>query len=134
MEASMSENIEAKPYTIVFEDYPTYLYALVHGEQYDYDVIASFLRDIANECKTRNFRSVLVEENISATATEEDIARAAADLPDFGFSDIRMAYLDRFSEQKEINEMGEDIAVDHGVDVKLFNDMAAADKWLNSRG
>lgn len=76
----MNENTEAKPYTIVFEDYPTYLYALVHGEQYDYDVIASFLREIANECRKRNFQSVLVEENISATATEEDIARAAADL------------------------------------------------------
>lgn len=127
----MSEIIEAKPYTIVFEDYPTYLYALVHGEQYDYDVIASFLREIATECRKRNFQSVLVEENISATASPEDISRAAADLAEFGFSDIHMAYLDRFSEQKEINEFGQDIAVDHGVDVKLFGDMAAAHKWLS---
>lgn len=129
----MSENIEAKPYTIVFEEYPTYLYALVHGEQYDYDVIASFLTEIADECRNRNFRSILVEENISATASPEDIARAAKDLPDFGFAGIRMAYLDRFSEQKELNEFGEDIAVDHGVDVKLFSDMASADKWLTAQ-
>ena len=129
----MSDNTEAKPYTIVFEDYPTYLYALVHGEQYDYDVIAAFLTEIASECRKRKFQSVLVEENISATASPEDIARAAKDLPEFGFSGIRMAYLDRFSEQKEMNEFGEDIAVDHGVDVKLFGDMAAADKWLTAQ-
>jgi hypothetical protein len=127
----MNEEPDAKPYTIIFEDYPNYLYALVHGDKYDYDVIAAFLSEIANTCKARNFQKVLVEENISATASESDIARAAADLPKFGFNGIRMAYLDRFSEQQEINELRQDIANDHGVNVGLFSDQAAADKWLS---
>ncbi len=127
----MNEEPLAKPYTIVFEDYPNYLYALVHGDQYNYNVIAAFLSEIANACKARNFEKVLVEENISATASEADIARAAADLSKFGFHGIQMAYLDRFNEQQEINELGQDIANDHGVNVRLFSDQAAADEWLS---
>ncbi len=127
----MNEELDAKPYTIVFEDYPNYLYALVHGDQYNYDVIAAFLSEIAGECRKRNFQKVLIEENISAIAPEEDIARGAADLQEFGFTGIQIAYLDRFKEQTEMNELGEDIAVDHGVNIKLFSDQAAADSWLS---
>lgn len=127
----MNGETKLAPYTIVFEEYPNYLYALVHGDQYDYDVIAAFMTEIAAECRKRDHDKVLIEENISATATEQVIARAAADLPKFGFAGIKMAYLDRFNEQTEINEIGEDVAVDHGIDVKLFFDQAAADKWLS---
>ena len=129
----MSEEIAAKPYTIVFEDYPNYLYALVHGEKYGYEVLSGFLREIADECKKRNFKQVLIEENISATASQEDVFRIASELPEFGFSDIRMAYIDRFLEQKDMNEFGQDVAVDHGVDVQIFGDMESANNWLSRR-
>ena len=119
-----------KPYTIVFDDYPDYLYALVHGDQYGYEVLSGFLRDIADECKRRNFRQVLIEENISATANKEDVYRTASELPEFGFAGIRMAYIDRFTEQKELNEFGHDVAVDNGIDVQIFASQAEADAWL----
>jgi len=91
--------VSDKPYTIVFEDYSEYLYALVHGDQYGYEVLSGFLKDIADECKRRNFRKVLIEENISATANKEDVYRTASELPEFGFAGIRMAYIVRFTEQ-----------------------------------
>lgn len=119
-----------KPYTIVFEDYPEYLYALVHGDQYGYEVLSGFLKDIADECKRRNFRQVLIEENISATASKEDVYRVASELPELGFAGIRMAYVDRFADQKEINEFGHDVAVDNGIDVRIFATQAEADAWL----
>jgi hypothetical protein len=128
----MSQDVDAKQYTVVFENYPSYLYALVHGEQYGYDVLSGFLREIAEECKRRGFVQVLIEENISATASREDVFRIASELPDLGFSDIRMAYIDRFLEQKELNEFGQDVAVDHGVDVQIFRDLESANEWLSS--
>ena len=126
----MSDNIPNIPYTIIFEDHPKYLYALVHGEQYGYEVLAHFLREIADECKKRKFTQVLIEENISATASEEDVFRIASELPQLGFSDIRMAYIDRFAEQKDLNEFGREVAEDRGVDVRLFASLEEADKWL----
>jgi hypothetical protein len=74
---------------------------------------------------------VLVEENISATASEEDVFRIASELPELGFGDIRMAYIDRFAEQKDINEFGQEVAEKQGVDVKIFSNMEDADKWLS---
>jgi len=124
--------VSEKPYTIVFEDYSEYLYALVHGDQYGYEVLSGFLKDIADECKRRNFRKVLIEENISATANKEDVYRTASELPEFGFAGIRMAYIDRFTEQKELNEFGHDVAVDNGIDVQIFATQAEADAWLTS--
>ncbi len=127
----MGNEPEATPYTIVFEDYPNFLYALVHGEQYGYEVLSGFLREIAQECKKRGFSQVLIEENISATASQEDVFRIASELPDLGFSDIRMAYIDRFLDQKELNEFGQEVAVDHGVDVQIFKDIESANEWLS---
>ncbi|MEP6787327.1 MAG: hypothetical protein ABJB40_02770 [Acidobacteriota bacterium] len=123
-----------RPFTIVFEDYPKYLYALVHGERYGYDVLAHFLKEIADECKKRGFDQVLIEENISATASEEDVFRIASTLPELGFADIRMAYIDRFAEQKDINEFGQEVAEKQGVDVKIFSNMEDADRWLSGSG
>ncbi|MFL6468315.1 MAG: hypothetical protein ACJ72Z_10200 [Pyrinomonadaceae bacterium] len=122
-------------YRIVFEEYPNYLYALVHGEKYGYGVLAGFLREIAVECRKRGFEQVCIEENISATASEEDVVRIASELPDLGFRDIRMAYIDRFQdEQKEMNEMGQGVAVEQGMEVQIFNNQMEAERWLAKRG
>jgi hypothetical protein len=127
----MSDDFVDKPYTIVFQDCPTYLYALVHGDKYGYDVLAAFLREIAEECKKRNFRNVLIEENNSATTSEDDVIRTATELPRLGFANIRMAYIDRFTDQSDLNEFGRQIAVKSGVDVRIFNTFGDADSWLS---
>ena len=130
----MSDSLAEKPYTIVFEEYPEYLYALVHSELYGYDVLAGFLGEIAGECKKRSFSGVMVEENISATASDEDVVRIASELPELGFAGIRIAYIDRFLDQKEMNEMGQDVAVHNGIDVQIFHNQIDADKWLSAGG
>lgn len=117
-------------YTIVFEDYPTYLHALVHGEAYGYDVLTTFLKEIADQVKARGFTRVLIEENISAGTTKEDAFRVASEMPELGFAGIRIAYVDRFLEQEEVNEFGRDVAVHNGIEVRLFDDQEMADRWL----
>src|SRR5690348_8818680 len=112
----MSDDYADKPYTIIFQDCPTYLYALVHGDKYGYEVLAAFLTEIADEFKKRNFHQVLIEENISATTSEADVFRTASELPQFGFTNIRMAYIDRFTDQSTLNEFGRQIAVRSGID------------------
>ena len=130
----MNDFMIETPYRIVYEEYPNYLYALVHGEEYGYEILSAFLREIADECRRRSFDQVCIEENITGTASKEDVARIATELADLGFANIRMAYIDRFQEQAEMNEMGQDIAVDHGVDVQIFKDQLAAENWLAKRG
>ncbi|MEQ1763285.1 MAG: hypothetical protein ABL984_09090 [Pyrinomonadaceae bacterium] len=128
----MADQADRK-YTIVYEDYPTYLYALVHGDAYGYEVLIAFLKEIADEVHARGFKQVLIEENISSGATKEDAYRVASELPELGYAGIRMAYVDRFMDQEEVNEFGRDVAVHNGIEVRLFDDQAMADRWLNSQ-
>jgi len=121
-----------RKFTIVYENYPTYLYALVHGEAYGYEVLTAFLKEIAGEVRARGFSQVLIEENISAGATKDVAFRVASEMPDLGFMGIRIAYVDRFLDQEEVNEYGRDVAVYNGIDVRLFSDQEVADRWLNS--
>ena len=129
---AVDKNSSDRKYTIVFESYPTYLYALVHGEDYGYEVLCSFLRDISDEAKARGYKQVLIEENISAGATKDVAYRVATELAELGFTGIRMAYVDRFLDQEEVNEYGRDVAVNKGIDVRLFSDQNMADRWLTS--
>ncbi|MDI1243660.1 MAG: hypothetical protein PSX80_17250 [bacterium] len=126
------ENQSDRQYTIVFENYPMYLYALVHGEAYGYEILSAFLKEIADECKVRSFNQVLIEENISAGATKEDAYRVGSEMPELGYAGIRVAYVDRFLEQEEVNEFGRDVAVHNGINVRLFSDQETADRWLTS--
>jgi predicted GNAT superfamily acetyltransferase len=129
---AVTKDASDRKFTIVFENYPTYLYALVHGEAYGYEVLTAFLKQIADEVNARGFNQVLIEENISAGATKEDVYRVASEMPEMGFAGIRIAYVDRFLDQEEVNEFGRDVAVHNGIDVRLFNDQEMADRWLNS--
>jgi hypothetical protein len=126
------ENQSDRKYTIVFENYPTYLYALVHGEAYGYEILSAFLKEIADEVKARGFTQVLIEENISASATKEDAYRVGSEMPELGYAGIKVAYVDRFLEQEEVNEFGRDVAVHNGINVRLFSDQEMADRWLTS--
>ena len=129
---AVTKDASDRKFTIVYENYPTYLYALVHGEAYGYEVLTAFLKQIADEVNARGFNQVLIEENISAGATKEDAYRVASEMPEMGFAGIRIAYVDRFLDQEEVNEFGRDVAVHNGIDVRLFNDQEMADRWLNS--
>jgi predicted GNAT superfamily acetyltransferase len=129
---AVTKDASDRKFTIVFENYPTYLYALVHGEAYGYEVLTAFLKQIADEVNARGFNQVLIEENISDGATKEDAYRVASEMPEMGFAGIRIAYVDRFLDQEEVNEFGRDVAVHNGIDVRLFNDQEMADRWLNS--
>ena len=126
------EDQSDRKHTIVFENYPNYLYALVHGESYGYEVLTGFLKEIAHEVRARGFERVLIEENISAGATKDVAFRVASELPQLGFTGIRMAYVDRFLEQEEVNEYGRDVAVHNGIEVRLFDDQEMANRWLTS--
>ena len=126
------EDPSARKYTIVYENYPTYLYALVHGEAYGYEVLTGFLKEIADEVRARGFDRVLIEENISAGATKDVAFRVASELPQLGFTGIRIAYVDRFLEQEEVNEYGRDVAVHNGIEVRLFDDQEMANRWLTA--
>ena len=47
-----------------------------------------------------------------------------------GYAGLRVAYIDRFSDQKEVNEFGAEVAVHNGIKVEMFSDHGKAVEWL----
>ena len=75
-------------------------------------------------------KRVLIDENIEQGAPMADVFRLATELPRMGFGPTRIAFVDRFLDHSEINEFAELVAVNRGLNGKIFNDQELALEWL----
>lgn len=121
---------EVKPYRLTFEPREGYLYAYVEGEEDSYDISRAFWLEIAAESKLLGLSDVLVDENIAENASMADVFQLVTEIPSMGFG--RVAFVDRYLDQNEVNAFGELVANNRGMNGKLFNDLAAAEEWLLS--
>lgn len=120
----------AELYRLTFEVRPTYLYAYVEGDHDSYEISRSFWQEIADESRRLKIRKVLIDENILENASMADVFQLASELPDMGFG--KVAFVDRYLDQQEINAFGELVALNRGLNGKIFNDVAEAETWLLS--
>lgn len=119
-----------KPYRLTFEHRPGYLYAHVEGKEDSYEISRAYWQEVANECKAHGYRKVLVVEDISECGTVAEAYQVSSELPKMGFTHIKVAFVDRYVEQQETNQFAELVAVNRGVNGKIFNDVTEAEKWL----
>ncbi len=128
----MSNGNIVKPYSITFEARTNYLYAYVQGEKYGYEIMMQYLMEILAECNNREFTQVLIVQDISETTSLVNMFRATSELPKMGFFRIRVAFVDRFSDHKDLNNFGKLVAQNRGMmGAKIFDSEAEADKWLS---
>ncbi|HEX8370811.1 MAG TPA: hypothetical protein VF604_19855 [Pyrinomonadaceae bacterium] len=121
----------SKPYLIGFERRPDYLYAYVGGEHDSLEISLAFWREIAEECRNAPARKVLIEEDIEESVSMLEMYQIAAEIPQMGFANVLVAFVDRFLEQQNLNEFGELVATNRGLRAKVFNNVKEAEKWLS---
>jgi hypothetical protein len=121
---------DSKAYRISFEHRPAYLYAYVSGERDSLEISLGFWREIAAECEKSQARKVLIEEDIEEGVSLVEMYQIAAAIPQMGFANVLIAFVDRYLEQKDLNEFGELVATNRGLRAKSFNDFREAEKWL----
>jgi hypothetical protein len=119
-----------KPYRLTFEQRPGYLYAYVEGEQDSYEISRAYWQEIADEAARLSALRVLIDENIPVAVSLTDVFHLAAQIPEMGFGAARIAFVDRYVEQNAINKFGELVAVNRGVNGRIFNDLGLAEKYL----
>ncbi|MDQ3798699.1 MAG: hypothetical protein M3384_04555 [Acidobacteriota bacterium] len=127
---SSPDSGDSKAYRISFEHRPEYLYAYVGGEHDSLEISLGFWRDVAAECERAQARKVLIEEDIKEGVSLVEMYQIAAEIPQMGFADVLIAFVDRYLEQKDLNEFGELVATNRGIRGKSFNDFHEAEKWL----
>lgn len=117
-------------YRLTFEQRPGYLYAYVEGTEDSYEISREFWQKIADKAAETGASRVLIDENIEMAGSFADVFKLASEIPDMGFGRARIAFVDRFLDQSEINEFGELVAVNRGVNGLVFNDLDSAEQWL----
>ena len=126
----MSHTIDQKPYKLTFEIRPSYLYACVEGEHDNYEISRAFWQEIAREVDRLNAERVLIDENIVESVSIAEVFQLASEIPEMGFGSTRVAFVDRYLDQQEVNSFGELVAVNRGLNGKVFNDVREAEAWL----
>ncbi len=119
-----------KRYRITFEPRDGYLYAYVEGEHDSYEISKAYWLEVVAEVNRTGAKRVLIDENIVESASVAEVFRLASELPTFGFGAAYVAFVDRYLDQNEINEFAELVAVNRGLNGKIFNDERLAIEWL----
>jgi hypothetical protein len=124
---------QQKPYKIAFEDYGDHLHARIEGEADSYEISQMYWAEIAAECEKRGTKKLFVEERLEQQIPSiADTYQTAAERHEMGLAGIKIAFYDAIADQLDQNQFGELVARNRGVNVKVFDDTAAALAWLLS--
>ena len=117
-------------YQLKIIEKPTYLHAVVTGENTAENVVA-YLQDLLRECEARQCFNVLIEENLTGRRLETwDVYQIASDSSAHARGVFRaIAYVD-VNAGGELMKFAETVANNRGVPMALFTTVAEAEQWL----
>ncbi|MBP6001953.1 MAG: hypothetical protein KA746_00830 [Pyrinomonadaceae bacterium] len=126
----MTENFSADPCKITFELSDTHLRAFVEGSEDSYAVSRYLWTKVAAECRRTGATRVLVVENLGSPSSINETYRVTTELPEFGLVGIKIAFVDLVETQHNINQFGELVANNRGLNAKIFRSVDEAEAWL----
>lgn len=117
-----------KPYEITLEDRGKYIYALVKGDLLKPEIAKQYWDEIAEKAFDLRLTKILIEKDFSETVSAPEMLEMGDYLGKL-LATKRVAFLDRH-ENAAINNLGEKIAANRGVNIKVFQNVEDAEKWL----
>ena len=119
------------PYEITTILHDNYLHVKVRGQNNN-ATVSAYLLDVARLCRKNNYSAVLIEENLSGPSLlMADIFNIIRTRSSDAWFLSHIAYVDTNTEhdfgQMKFAEM---VALNEGVQVKMFQDLNAAQQWL----
>lgn len=129
----MAKDLEKnKPYVIKFEHRNSYLYEYGQAKKDSFDISLGFWTEIVKCCKENNLSKVLVEEDFGTDNTLIDTYEIISQGQKLGLTGMKIAFVDRHSEQMKSNLFGETVARNRGLIAKVFSNVTEAEKRLLS--
>lgn len=119
-----------KPYEIKLEDRGEYLYALVGGENLTPDIAKLYWDEIAEECFRMEKNKILIEKDFRESVSAPEMLEMGSYVGGI-LANKKIAFVDRFKNES-VNELGKKIARNRGVFMKIFDNIAEAENWLNT--
>ena len=122
-------NVQKPAYQLYFEYRPEFLVARVTGETDSVDISVRYFGEIVDECKARDYKKVLIIEDIKEKTSIVDIYSIVSYWSEMARG-IKGAFVDLQSEHFTNNQFGELVAVNRGVMGRIFLDIPSAEEWL----
>ena len=117
-------------YQIDLEDNPGYLHARATGE-HSAENVARFLQEAGQACAARGYSALLLEVNFAGTSLEfSSIYEVIASRSAAGTRLKRVAYVDATTRNPDRMRFAETVAINRGVNVRLFRNLEDAKKWM----
>lgn len=116
------------PYKIELEDRGNYLYALVGGDVLTPEISRMYWDDIAEMCDKLDHSKIMIEKDFSRGVSAPEMLEMGVYLGKI-LPGKKVAFLDRHK-NKTVNDLGKVIARNQGVILKIFDNVAEAEKWL----
>lgn len=119
------------PYEITTIPFDNYLHVKVVGQN-NPTTVSSYLLDVARLCRKHNYSAVLIEESLSGPSLSmAEIFNIIRSRSSDAWFLSHIAYVDTntdhdFSQMK----FAEMVALNEGVQVKMFQNLNAAHQWL----
>lgn len=119
-------------YRSTLTDMPGYLHAAVAGPRTPENA-RRFLKEVHDACMERGFTAVLLEMSFSGPSLDagsifQVISKSSAE----GAQLKRIAYVEASASGPLKARFAESVAVNRGVNVRLYSDVASAARWLVS--
>src|SRR5262245_3027318 len=127
--------IQSMSYQLSITEEPTYLHARVTGKNSP-EAVRAYLSEIYATCVERKVSTVLIEENLEGPGLELfDIYQLINEASARTLPHLRwIAYVDVNAAHRPGNtRFGETVAVNRGVNIRCFFDLAAAKSWLGEQ-
>lgn len=117
-------------FTLTFTQQPTYLHAVVSGEN-NVENVRSYLKQVRQECSDRECFRVLIEERLEGPRLRiVDVFRIASEGSARALGQIHtIAYVD-VNAEGDLMKFVEDVAVNRFLRVAVFSTVENAELWL----
>jgi hypothetical protein len=119
-------------YEVSFEERSGYFYAYVFGEEDTFAVSQAYWKQVINECYRRGYEKLLVEENFPNQLSPTELFTLILSILELLTKPLKIAFVDRKTEQNDLNMFAETVAVNRGILGRIFIDVPHAEEWLKS--
>lgn len=120
--------MNTKEFNLIFKDRGNYLYVRLSGRD-SFSASLDYWNQIADQVRKQQLHKVLVHESLTGEVSEGEMFDIMMDiLP--ASTGIRVAFFDENNADQNINDFGQLIANNRGADIRIFQSLEAAEKWI----
>jgi len=115
---------------LTIENRKKYLYIRVDGERDNAEITTRMWKQVASICRQTGQTKVMlveaIEENIDLAEAYDTVWDRRLD----EFAHLKIAFVDLVEEHHEVNEFVNSCTRNRGLNIRLFRNIEAAEKWL----